>query len=196
MGSNIDFWLKRAAELPVANGQPQPLLHLHACRHCLPKRDIEESSAALCVALGAIHGAVGVASQFFIAAAVVGIDAHADRGGCEHLEPFHMKRLLQSLQQVLYDGKDVLIPSDRMDEQKKFIAAYSGKHVGFAHDIRNPSRNLHQQRIADGMIVIIVDVLEVIEIDECQRETGLDQISCNRPRPQSINSRAGPRFSY
>ena len=35
---------------------------------------------------------------------------------------------------------------------------------------RNPLRNLHQQRVADRMRVVIVDVLEIVDVDEGERK--------------------------
>ena len=59
---------------------------------------------------------------------------------------------------------------DRIDEQHEFVAADAREHVGLAHELRDAARDLHEQRVADGVIVVVVDVLEIVEIDERQRE--------------------------
>ena len=55
--SDIDFRLERAAELAVADGQPQPLLQLHARRHGPAERQIEEGGRSLGAALDVVDGA-------------------------------------------------------------------------------------------------------------------------------------------
>src|SRR5260370_40007295 len=60
--------------------------------------------------------------------------------------------------------------ADRVDEQQEFVAADARQHVGLADLARNAARDLDEQPVADGVAVIIVDVLEIIGGDEGQRE--------------------------
>src|SRR4051794_38336821 len=84
--ANVHLWLERATESAIANCQAQPLLELHARGHGLPDVEIEKCRPSLCATLGAVHGAVCVSPQSFIAEAVLRIDAYPDGGRCKHLE--------------------------------------------------------------------------------------------------------------
>src|SRR5262249_36419753 len=88
LAANIDLGLECAAELAVANGEPQPLLELHARRDALAHLEVEKGRRPFGAALGAVHRAVSVAAQFLVAGAVLGIDADPDRCRGEDLEAF------------------------------------------------------------------------------------------------------------
>ena len=59
---------------------------------------------------------------------------------------------------------------DLVEEKQEFVAADACEHVAVAQPLRHPPGDLHQQRVADGMAVVIVDVLEIVEIDKGKRE--------------------------
>src|SRR6266849_6035568 len=109
LAANVDLRLERAGKLAIADGEAQALLQLHARGHAATHVAIEERGGALRSALGAVHRAVGVSPQFFVIAAVLRIDAHADRCRGEHLEALDVKRLLQFFQQALDRRVDLIV---------------------------------------------------------------------------------------
>ena len=62
---------------------------------------------------------------------------------------------------------------DRRQQQQEFVAADPRQHVGFAQVQRDPPGHFDQQRVADGVAVIVVDMLEVVDVEEGQREAEL-----------------------
>ena len=65
-----------------------------------------------------------------------------------------------------------LLALDRVQQQQEFVAADPRQHVGFAQVQPEPLRDLDQQRVAGGMAVIVVDVLEIVDVEKRQREAG------------------------
>ena len=59
---------------------------------------------------------------------------------------------------------------DRIEQQQEFVAADPRQHVGFAQVASEPSCEFDQQRVADRMAVIVVDVLEIIDVEKGERE--------------------------
>ena len=58
-----------------------------------------------------------------------------------------------------------------MEEQNKFVAAQTGQQVGLSEAGGEALGRLDEKFIADGVAVIVVDVLEPIQIDEGQRKS-------------------------
>ncbi len=170
LAANVDLGLEGAAELAVADGEPQALLQLHARGDALAHLDVEKRRGTFRAALGPVHRAVCVSPQCLVVAAVLGILAHADRRRREYLEAFDVERLLQLFQQALDEVLDVLVAFDRVDQQDELVAADAREHVGLANERGDALRDLDEQRVADGVTVVVVDVLEIVEIDECQRK--------------------------
>ena len=186
LAANVDFRLKGTAELAVADGQPQALLQIHPRRNRLPHCRVKKSSTALCAELGPIHGGIRIPSQLFVCAAVLRMDAHPHGSGRKHFEALDVKGLFQLLQQLPHHRPQMSSILDRIDEQKKLIAADAREHIGVPHQLRYAACDLHQQRVANGVIVVVVDVLEIVEIYECQ---------CKRPCPSSYFRRLLTRCS-
>ena len=66
--------------------------------------------------------------------------------------------------------RHLLLALDRIEQQQEFVAADPRQHVGFAQVQPEPLGDLDQQRIADRMAVIVVDVLEIVDVEKGQRE--------------------------
>ncbi len=77
------------------------------------------------------------------------------------------------VQELIDHGLELIVALDRVDQQHELVAADPREHVGFANVSRDPRRDLDQQRVADGMTVVVVDVLEIVEVDERQREAAV-----------------------
>ena len=98
------------------------------------------------------------------------IDADADRSRREDLKRIDVKRLLQVPQDMIDENMELIVAFDRIDEQQEFVAADAPEHVAVAQTTSDSLGELHDQRVADGVAVVVIDVLEVVDIDECQRK--------------------------
>ncbi|MEY9373818.1 hypothetical protein ABIE83_008436 [Bradyrhizobium diazoefficiens] len=76
----------------------------------------------------------------------------------------------QPLQRRLHEFGDFLLALDRGEQQQEFVARDARQHVGIAQVAPEPLRQLDQQRIADGVAVIVVDVLEIVDVEKGERE--------------------------
>src|SRR5262249_36781856 len=87
-----------------------------------------------------------------------------------YLEGLDVERLFQLDQHLVDDTVDLLRIVERRHQQQKLVAADARQHVAAAQALDDPLGDLDQQRVADGVAVIVVDVLEIIEINEGQRK--------------------------
>ena len=170
LAADIDFRLERAAEAAVADGQPQPLLLLHPGGHRPPHVGIEQRGAALGALLDAIHGGIGGAAQHLVIAAVVGKDAEPDRSRGEYFKPFDQEWLFELLQQAVDELGKILVAGKRVHDQQKLVAADAAENIGRADIGGDPLRHLHQQRVADRVRIVVVDVLEIVDVEKRQGE--------------------------
>ena len=92
--------------------------------------------------------------------------------------------------------RDLLLALDRIEQQQEFVAADPRQHVGFAQIEPEPLGDLDQQRIAGGVAVIVVDVLEIVDVEKGQRELGRRRRARSRPLARcSITRRVGRSVS-
>ena len=164
------FGLKGAAKALVQDGEPQRLLDFHPCERLALHAGVKEGRCALAVVLDPIHRNIGVLAQYLIAAAMLGIDAHANRGGSKDLGSVDEERRPQSLQHELDIFRDLVLALDGIEQQQEFVAADPRQHVGFAQVQPKPLRDFDQQGIPDRMAVIVVDVLEIVDVEKGERE--------------------------
>ena len=157
----------------------------------------KNAAAALAAVLDAVHRDVGVLAQRLVAPAVFGIEADADRGGSEDLGLVDEERRLQPLQHEVDIFGDLALALDRIEQQQEFVAADPRQHVGFAQDRAEPLGDFHQQRVADRVAVIVVDVLEIVDVEEGEREMALRaRRACSRLLTRcSITRRVGKPVS-
>ena len=66
--------------------------------------------------------------------------------------------------------RDFALVLDRIEQQQEFVAADPRQDVGFAQVEAEPLGHLHQQRVADRVAVIVVDMLEIVDVEKGQRE--------------------------
>src|SRR6266545_1025550 len=176
LGPDVDLGLEGAAKALFQDSQPQRLLDLHTRQRLALHAGIEERGSALAAILDAVHRDVGVLAQHLVAAPVLGIEADADRGRGEYFGLVDEERRLQPLQDevdVLFDLGDVL---DRVEQQHELVAADPRQDVGFAQVQPEPLGHLHQQRVADSVSVIVVDVLEIVDVEKRQCEAALSVV--------------------
>ena len=173
LGPDIDLGLEGAAKALLQDGEPQRLLDLHSRQRLALHAGVEEGRGALAVVLDAIHRDIGVLTQQVVAAAVLGIKADPDRGRSEDFRSVDEVRSPQPFQRKLDVFRHLLLALDRIEQQQEFIAADPRQHVGFAQVHPKPLGDFDQQRIPDRMAVIVVDMLEIIDVEKCQREPAM-----------------------
>ena len=170
LGPDVDLGLEGAAKALFQDRQPQRLLDLHPRQRLALHAGVEERGGALAVVLDAVHRDVGVLAQHVVAAAMLGIKADPDRGRGEYFRSVDEERRLQPLQHEMDVFRDLLLALDRIEQQQEFVAADPRQHVGFAQVQPEPLGHLDQQRVADRVAVIVVDVLEIVDVEKGQRE--------------------------
>ena len=109
--------------------------------------------------------------QGVVVAAVVGKQADPDRCRREDLVPVDIEGLLQPLEQPLdlqHRPRAVVMRAQQEDE---FVAADPRQHVLPAEFAGDAACELDENVVADGVPVIVVDVLEVVDVDEGQSES-------------------------
>src|SRR5687767_6568248 len=75
--------------------------------------------------------------------------------------------------------------SDALNKQHKLISAIAHDVVPVAHAVAQPSGGNIQNTIADQVAVRVVYLLEVVEIDEQDRERPVTRMASIHPRGQS-----------
>src|ERR1700730_3303507 len=99
------------------------------------------------------------------------VDAHPDRSRGEDFEPLDEERRLQSIEKVIDDRGKVVLALERVKQQQKLVPADACQQVGGANIVRDPLRYLDEQPVADRVTVIVVDVLEIVDVEEGERES-------------------------
>ena len=107
---------------------------------------------------------------------MLGIEADADRGRGEYLGLVDEERRLQPLQDEVDELLHLVVALDRVEQQHELVAADPRQDVGFAQVQPQPLGYFHQQRVADRVSVIVVDVLEIVDVEKRQRETALSVV--------------------
>ena len=74
-------------------------------------------------------------------------------------------------QQAVDELGQILVAVERMHDQEELVAADAAENIGGADIRRDPLRHLHQQRVADGVRIIVVDVLEIVDVEKRQAQT-------------------------
>ena len=104
--------------------------------------------------------------------------ADTDRCRRQDLVTVDQKRLLELLEQIVDQSFQLFVAVERIKDQKKLIAADTTGKIAWPDMSGNPLRHLEQQRVTDRVRVIVVDVLEVIDVEKCQRKTAAPFAAC------------------
>ena len=134
---------------------------------------IEDPDAAFARALDLAHRAGGIDAQAVVVAAMLRIQADADRGGRKDLVAVDDERLLQPDQKLLHPRFDRAGGIDRRDQQDELVATGAREDIARPDDACDPLRDPLEQAVADGMAIVVVDVLEIVDVDDGDREDGV-----------------------
>ena len=105
----------------------------------------------------------------------------------KHLEPVDCEWLLQVVENALSTvaGSGIVV-RQRIEQQQEFVAADARQHVASRERGREIRAAIAtSSAIADGVAVVVVDVLEVVEVDERERKRGRGS-----PAPISSSTRS------
>ncbi len=131
---------------------------------------VEDEVAVAARLLGAIHRVVGVAQQRVRVAAVQRVDGGADAGR----DLYRVGRRVDGIghgdhAQHALDGQAGLLQGARAKQEHELVAAEAGRHVrpraAAAQRAAQALREFHEQAVARGMAVAVVDGLEVVEVE-------------------------------
>src|ERR1700690_203298 len=124
-----------------------------------------EADAVAALALGAVHGLVGVALEQGRVLAVGGIHGDPDAAGNGKSLAFNDDGILQACNQGFGDGLRGGVSGTIFDESEEFITADAGDGIGVADARTQASGDRSQQLVADVMAETVVDDLEGVEVD-------------------------------
>ena len=156
-------------EFTTVQGGAQVVQQLQVVTRIGVHRLFEEAVAVLAIALGVVHGCVGVAQQLLLAGAVARIERDTNTGGDAQLLPGHLERLGQQVDLLAGDAHRVFGFGER-HQHHEFIAADARHGVVAAQVATQTQRHILEQQVADMVAERIVDRLEAIEVEEHQRE--------------------------
>ena len=120
--------------------------------------------------LGHVHGLIRVLQQRFRLVGVVGAQRDADAGRDVGHGVAELEGLRQVRDDLLGHGLHVLGVGDPRQDHRELVAAETRNRVGLARAGADAARGLHQQVVAHEVAQRVVDLLEVVQIDQKQRQ--------------------------
>ena len=134
------------------------------------QRLCEELEVAASAFLGVIHRGVGVAHQCFDVVTVFGKKADADAAAHMQFVAFAAERGDHRIERFLRDECGMVAAGGKMKDEDELVAAQSSHAVVFAHAFQQALGCHAQHAVADMVAERVVDVLEVVEVEEQQRD--------------------------
>ncbi len=161
-------------ELLAMDGPAQVALEVQAPQRRRVHVLLEELVEPLAGGLGRVHGGVGVAQQLVGAVVVEGAarDPDADRG--RQLLALDAERRLERLGQALGDGRRV---ASVLEQDRELVAAEAGARVAVPQAGADAVGDLQQQLVARLVPEAVVDGLEVVEVEEQDRDRFLERLA-------------------
>ena len=123
------------------------------------------------IVLGAVHRDIGALRKRFKILAVVGVHRDADRRRDDQFMLFDSAETGDSLQQFFGHMRRTVGIGVRQ-QQDELIPAQARHRVFLAHRRFQTLCDLYQQRVADAVAEVVVDVLEVIKIEKHHDQLG------------------------
>ena len=131
-----------------------------------------EHLVAVALALGVVHGHVGVAQQLVDVVAGRGADGDADAAAHHDLFAPDRERRGQALDDPPGDTLRVGLAGQALDQESELVAPHPGSQIGRAQALLQAGGHRRQHAVADLMTDAVVDGLEVVQIDEEHGEHG------------------------
>ena len=169
----LDDGLVREPELVLAHCPMDESLELGALRHPGPHRGFEHLRAPLAGPLRSIHGEVGVAQQIVGRLRRGRRQCDADTRADDRVDPAEADRRADRFDQAVGDGARVVGRREIFEEDGELIASQASRGVARPEDAGQPACHFTEQLVAGGMAESVVHRLEVIEVEEENRERRL-----------------------
>ena len=131
---------------------------------------VEELHVGAPARLGQVHRRVGMLDQLARARAVLRVECDADRRRDRDRPPFGVERRLDRREQLARDVLHVAAVAGIGEQHQEFVAAEARHQIGGAQAGGDAQRHRLQQPVAGQVAERIVDALEVVEVDEQQRQ--------------------------
>src|ERR1019366_1184133 len=151
----------------------QNCLELESRGHRRQHLGLETYVAVPPIALGAIHGNVGVIQDLLCRQP--GTRGHADTGGDrDRGRPgaFERKWLSQGCQDTLTDQLGGVFGRDTVGDDDELVSAQTPQSVGFSKHLAETYSDGSQEVVTHAVAEVVVDRLELVEVDEEDRSLG------------------------
>ena len=174
-------------QLACVHGSAQVAVQLHALFDQLRHGLGEEVQLVAPGILGAVHGQVGEPQQGVDVAPVLGIGGDADAGGDKQLPTLDFKGFGQARQQLARGGLQGQTVPRVLDQHGEFVPAQPGHGVARPGQRPQALGHLAQQLVAHRVAVGVVDLLEVVQIDEQQRQLTPNPLSLGDGMAEAVH---------
>ena len=168
--AQVDLRLPRKRQLGPRERRAQVGFELDAALHLEVHGLVIEHALPAPRHFGPAHREIGVAHQP-VSGAAIG-RKHADAHRRPQLVRLRMdhERVAHRLQQLFGDARGVAGRIDGRQQDHELVAAETRHHVLVAHAVADAAAGLLQRRVAARQARRVVDMLELVEVDEQQRE--------------------------
>ena len=163
---DIDDGLVKQFELLQRQRRAQAAFQVEVQGRRLVHRLREELVIIAAIALGVVHGRIGMAHQGVDIAAIVRIQADADRRRDVQHVAVERKGGRQRLDDLLGHARRFVGVADARHQHDEFIAAQARHRVAGAHRAAQPGSHFLEQHVARHVAQRIVDGLETVQVDE------------------------------
>lgn len=139
--------------------------------------------------LGHVHGGVGLLHQRVDVGGMIGIEADADADRHRH----RLRADPQGCRERIGDpGRDAIggLGVTLREQDDEFVATEPSQHVLGSDLLAQALGELDQQLVAGGVAERVVDVLEMIDVEEGQRDMTAVRAGIDRRRDQVAQLRA------
>ena len=131
---------------------------------------VEEAVAALTLALGSVHGGVGIAQQLVGAFALALGQADAQAGGNEDLPTREGKRWGQDVDDALCQAIGSVGFLQVLEQDGELVAAQTGRGVAGSQAALQAGGHRDEQLVADRVAQAVIDGLEPVEVQQQDRD--------------------------
>ncbi|MCK7491617.1 MAG: hypothetical protein MZW92_07930 [Comamonadaceae bacterium] len=156
------------------------------CRAALFMSGAKKRNAARLVLFGAVHSRVGVGQERVDLHAVLREDGDADARREQEFAPVRRKGFAETAHQLVGHERRLAGIVEIGDRGHELVTAEPACYVLLPQRLLDPASNLGEHRVAGVMAHRVVDRLEMIQIDEQDRDAGAAPASAADGPPQHL----------
>ena len=120
--------------------------------------------------LGHVKRLVGIFQQVFYFETIAGVNGDPNAGRHKHLVQTQLERGAQGVQQFGQDALQMRSISQVRDDHRELVTTHAGHSVNLTQAVLNAPGSFGQQQVAPVMAQGVIDFLEVVQVDEQQRQ--------------------------